>query len=164
MAIVSGDILYKLSGGSGNSNPDASLGGIISSTTAGTNVFDDVGSAEATAGDIEYRCLYVLNNHASLTYLGAKIWIQTNTPSADTTVAIGLGTAGLNTTEQTVANENTAPTSVTFSSPTDFTGGLTMGDIPFGQRYAFWIRRTVTAGAAGAADSFTIRIQGDTNP
>lgn len=164
MAIVSGDILYKLSGGSGNSDPNASLGGVMSTTTAGTNVYDDVSSAEATAGDIEYRCLYVLNNHASLTYLGAKIWIQTNTPSADTTVAIGLGTAGLNVTEQTIANENTAPTAVTFSSPTDFTGGLTMGDIPFGQRYAFWIRRTVTAGAAGAADSFTIRIQGDTNP
>lgn len=57
MAIVSGDILYKLSGGSGNSDPNASLGGVISTTTASTNVYDDVGSAEAIAGDIEYRFL-----------------------------------------------------------------------------------------------------------
>ena len=165
MAIISTDIIYRLSGGSGNSDPNASLGGVKSSTAAGTNLYDDVSSAEAAAGDVEYRCVYVHNAHATLTYLGSKVWIQANTPSASTDVAIGLGTAGLNATEQTVANESTAPTAVTFTNAAvDFASGLSIGDVPAGQHYSIWVRRTVTAGAAGAADSFTLRVQGDTNP
>ena len=153
MAIISTDIVYRLSGGAANSDPNASLGGAKSSTVAGTNIFDDVSSAEATAGDIEYRCVYVHNGHATLTYLGSKIWIQANTPSTSTDIFVGLGTAGLNATEQTIANE-----------AVDFSTGLSIGDIPAGQHFSVWVRRNVTAGAAGAADSFTLRIQGDTNP
>lgn len=164
MPIISTDIVYRLSGGAANADPLLSLGGAKSSVAASTNIYDDVTSAEATAGDIEYRCIYIHNAHATLSYLAPKVWVQANTPSADTTVAIGLGTSGLNATEQTVANENTAPTSVTFSSPIDFATGLQMVDIPAGQHYPIWIRRTVNAAAAAVADSFTLRVQGDTNP
>ena len=45
------------------------------------------------------------------------IWIASNTPSADTTIEIALGSSAINGTEQTIANENTAPTGVTFSAP-----------------------------------------------
>lgn len=164
MAIISTDIIYRLSGGAANADPLLSLGGAKSSVAASANIFDDVSSAEALAGDIEYRCFYIHNAHATLSYLAPKIWIQTNTPSLDTTVAIGLGTAGLNATEQTVANENTAPVTVVFTSPVDFAGGLQMVDIPAGQHYSVWVRRTVSAAAAAVADSFTLRVQGDTNP
>lgn len=164
MAIVSTDIVYRLSGGSGNSDQNASLGGAKSSSSASASIFDDVSSAEASSGDTEYRCVYIHNNHGTLTYLGSKVWIQTNTPSADTDVAIGLGTSAVNGTEQTVADENTAPSGVTFSAPTSFAGGLSIGDIPAGQHKAVWIRRTINAGAAVASDSFTLRVQGDTNP
>ena len=164
MPIVSTDIKYRLSGGASNTDPAAALGGAKSSTDAASTIFDDVSSAEATAGDIEYCCIYVHNNHGSLTLQGAKIWIQTQTPSADTDVAIGLGSSAVNGTEQTVANEGTAPTSVTFSAPSSFAGGLTIGDIPAGQHKAVWVRRTVNAGAAAASDSFALRVQGDTNP
>ena len=47
----------------------------------------------------------------------AKILIVTNTPSTDTSIEIALGSSAVNGTEQTIANENTAPTGVTFSSP-----------------------------------------------
>lgn len=164
MPIVSTDIKFRLSGGASNTDPAAALGGDKSSTDAASTIFDDVSSAEATAGDIEYRCVYVHNNHGSLTLQGAKVWIQTQTPSADTDVAIGLGSSAVNGTEQTVANEGTAPTSVTFSAPSSFAGGLTIGDIPAGQHKAVWVRRTVNAGAAAASDSFALRVQGDTNP
>lgn len=101
MAIVSTDIQYRLSGGAANSDPALSLGGVKSSTAA-SNYFDDVSSAEASAGDTEYRCVYVHNAHATLTLIGAKVFIQTNTPSGDTDVAIGLGSSAINGTEQTV--------------------------------------------------------------
>ena len=163
MAIVSTDIQYRLSGGSSNSDPAASLGGVKSSTAA-SNYFDDVSSAEASAGDTEYRCVYVHNNHGTLSLIGAKVFIQTNTPSSDTDVAIGLGSSAINGTEQTVADESTAPTGVSFSAPTTFAGGLAIGDLAAGAHKAVWVRRTVNAGAAAYADSFTLRVQGDTNP
>ena len=164
MPIVSSDIKYRLSGGGSNTDPAASLGGAKSSTDAGSGIFDDVSSAEATSGDTEYRCIYVHNAHATLTMLSPKIWIQTQTSSGDTDVAIGLGTSSLNGTEQTVANEGTAPSGVTFSAPSNFAGGIALGDIPPGQHRAVWERRTVNAAAAVASDSFTLRVQCDTNP
>lgn len=163
MAIVSSDIKYLLSGGASNSDTSASLGGVKSSVAA-NNYFDDVSSAEASTGDVEYRCIYVHNNHATLTLIGAKIFIQANTPSGDTDVAIGLGTSAISGTEQTVADESTAPSGVSFSAPTTFAGGLTIGDLAAGAHKAVWVRRTVNAAAAAYSDSFTLRVQGDTNP
>ncbi len=163
MPIISTDIQYRLSGGSANSNHDLSLGGAKSSVSVGANLFDTVIGDEAAAGDIEYRCFYVHNAHASLTLENAVVWIDANTPSADTTIAIGLGTAAINATEQTVANESTAPTSVTFSSPASKGAGLAIGNLPFGQHKAVWVRRTVSAAAAAVnSDTFSIRVAGDT--
>jgi hypothetical protein len=162
--ILNTDIKYRLSGGASNSDPLVSLGGVKSSTDAGSGIFDNVGSGEASAGDIEYRCVYVHNDHGSLTALAPVIWIHANTPSADTTVAIGVGTSAVNGTEQTVADESTAPATVTFSSPSSEGAGLALSDIPSGQHRAVWIRRTATAGAAAANDSFTLRVKCDTLP
>lgn len=164
MPIGPTEIKFKLSGGASNSDPLLSIGGAKSSVVASASIFDDVSSAEATAGDVEYRCIYVDNTHGTLTLQGAKAWIQTQTPSADTDVAIGLAVAGLNAAEIAVANENTAPAGVTFSAPSSFAGGLSLGNIPAGQYFGVWVRRTVNPAAASAADSFTLRVQGDTNP
>lgn len=164
MAIASTDIQYRLSGGAGNASPAASLGGAKSTTAAGTSIFDDVSSAEAVAGDTEYRCVYVHNAHASLTLVGAVAWVPTNTPSASTTVDVGVGTSAVNGTEQTVADENTAPSSVTFAAAATQGAGIALGDIPAGQSRAVWLRRTITAGAGAVNDSFTLRVTGDTAP
>lgn len=164
MAIQSTDILYLLSGGGANSDPDASLGGAISTTEVSTNLLDDVSSAEAVAGTVEYRCFYVKNNHGSLTLIDPKTWIEANTPSATTTIEIGLGTAAVNATEQTVANESTAPTGVTFSSPADFAAGLALTSLAAGAYKSVWIKRTVNSGTASTTDTATLRTQGDSNP
>lgn len=162
MPITSSDIQYRLSGGASNADQNASLGGAKSSSSASSAIFDDVSSAESAAGDIEYRCVYVHNNHGSLTMQNTVIWIQSNTPSATTDVAIALGGEGLNGTAETVANENTAPVGETFSSPATEGAGLSLGSIPFGQHYPVWVRRTITAGTAAAADTFTLRVKCDT--
>ena len=167
MAILSTDIVFRHSGGAGNSDPNASLGGAISSTAitaaALSNLFDQVGSAESAAGDVEYRCFYVRNSHGSLALQNAVVWIVTNTPASDTTADIGLGSSAVNGTEQTIANEGTAPTSVTFSAPATKGAGLSIGNIPAGQHKAIWVRRTITAGAAANnLDNVVIRVEGDT--
>lgn len=167
MPIISSDIQLRLSGGASNSIPDASLGGVISSTNMGTglhNLFDVVSSAESSAGDTEYRCFYVHNAHATLTMQNSVIWIQSNTTSADTSIEIALGSSAVNGTEQTIANENTAPTGVTFSAPSSFGTAFSIGDIPAGQHKAVWIKRIVNASAAAYNDdSATIRVQCDTS-
>lgn len=165
MPIVNTDIKYRLSGGASNTDPNASIGGIMSTTTdAPAGVFDSVSSAEAAAGDIEYRCVYVLNNHGSITLENGKVWIQTNTPNAATAVDIGLAAEGANATAAAIANESTAPASVTFSAAANEGAALSLGNLAAGQRYAVWIRYTVTAGASAGADSFTLRVKGDTAP
>lgn len=167
MAIVASDLKIRLSGGSSNSDVNASLGGVKSSTevTDNTthNLFDQVTGTESNAGDTEYRGVYLHNGHGSLTAQNTHVYISSNTGSADTTIDIALAGEGLNSTMETVANENTAPSGETFSAPTTYAGGLDMGNVPAGQHYGLWIRRTVTAGAAAVNDdAVTIKYDCDT--
>jgi hypothetical protein len=162
MAIQPTDIQFRLSGGASNTLPGASLGGAKSSTAATSAIFDDVSSAEATAGDVEYRCVYVHNAHTSLTLVGAVFWVPANTPSGSTTVDVGLGTSAVNGTEQTVADESTAPAGVTFAAAASQGAGIALGDIPAGQSRSVWLRRTINPGTAAVNDIFTLRATGDT--
>ena len=167
MPIVSGDIDIHLSGGASNTDTDASLGGAISTTEVADaslhNLFDIVSSSEASAGDTEYRCIYVKNNHGSLALQSAVIWIQTVTPSTDTVVAIALAGEGVNGTAETVADESTAPSGESFTSPTTEGAALSIGNIPAGEHQAVWIRRTVSSGASAyTSDSVVLRVKGDT--
>ena len=168
MPIANTDLQVRLSGGAANTDPNASLGGAKSSTqltdNTKNNLFDDVTSAEHTAGDIEYRAVYCHNAHATLTLTNAVAWIQSDTSGADTDLSIAVGSAAVNGTEQTVANENTAPTGVTWSDAAiSRSTGLALGDIPAGQHKAIWLRRTTTAGSTPqASDTAQIQFGGDT--
>jgi hypothetical protein len=167
MAIVAGDIEFRLSGGASNNDPNISLGGAKSSVeivdATLQNLFDNISGAEASAGDTEYRCFYVHNAHATLSLQNAVAWIQTNTPSTSTAINIGAGTAAINATEQTVANESTAPSGVSFSAAANEGAAISLGTIPAGQHKAIWVRRVVDAAAAAYDnDGATIRIKGET--
>lgn len=167
MPIATGDIDFHLSGGAGNSDPNASLGGVISSTEVTDaslhNLFDMVSSDEANTGDTEFRCVYVKNNHVSLTLQNAKVWIQTTTPSPDTSIEIALAGEGVNGTAETVGDESSAPAGEVFSTPTTEGTALSIGDISAGQHQAIWIKRIVGATASAYnTDSVVLRVKGDT--
>lgn len=169
MPIVAGDIEYRLSGGAANTSPAASLGGAMSTAGGGiitsgaaNNLWDDVSSAEASAGDIEYRGFYVKNNHGSITWENVVVWIDGLTSSADTEFDIALADEAVNVAMETIANESTAPSGPSFTRPTSKGTGLSIGNIPPGQYKGIWIRRTVNALAAAANDSGSIRCEGDT--
>lgn len=164
MAITSSDLSYRLSGGGANADPGLSLGGAKSATQTPSGLVGDISSAQAAAGGVYYRCVYVHNGHATLTSLAPTVWIQTNTPSSDTTLEIGVGIAAVNGTEQTVADGFTAPAGVSFSAPSAYAGGLSLGDIPAGQHKALWLRYTLNAGASTYSDGGLIRLQCDTLP
>lgn len=176
-AITSGEILFKrsVSAAAGNttaqSDPNASLGDQISTTkwTGGSlnDLFDDVTGAENAASDVEYRCIFVHNSNASNVLENAVVYLQSEVGGGaniaigvDPTAASAIGAATAQAV--TVADENTAPAGVTFSSPTTAGTGVSLGNIPAGSCRAFWIRRTATNSSALSADGVTIAVAGDT--
>lgn len=164
MAVIAADMLFLLSGGAVNTDPEASLGGEISSeevSSALNGLFNTVTADEASSGSTKYRCIYLQNINGVDTLSAIKLWIQSNTSSPDTTISIGLDPAGKNGDAVTIADENSAPAGVTFSAPADAGSGLDIGDLASADFYGFWIRRTVSPGAASdAADTTQLRISG----
>ncbi len=160
MPIITTEIVYRLSGGAANASALASIGGAKSANVVTAGLFDDVTSAESSAGDIEYRCFYVHNANATLAMQNAVVYIQANTTG--NRIAIGVGTSAVNATETAVADENTAPAGVTFSQPATKGAGLALGNIPAGQHRAVWVRRTIGAATPASNDAYTLRVECDT--
>ena len=83
MPILDTDLLLRLSGGAGNTDPDLALGGIMSTTTAISptvseeNLFNNFTAAETTAGSTKYRGLYLLNNHGTISLTASAVYIPT---------------------------------------------------------------------------------------
>lgn len=124
-------------------------------TNISQNTFNSVGASESLLGSDKYRCLYIKNTHASITATGAKVWIKQLTVGPDE-IAIGLDPAGQgdgSTTgvATTVADEDTAPAGVTFSTPLSYGTGLVLdtGTLAPGEAIAVWQHRNVPANTIG---------------
>lgn len=177
MAIASSDLLFKFSvttGSAGDSTAGTAAGalGKYVSTTQLTdatlhNLFDVITGDENAASTVDYRGIFIHNNHATLTLTGPVVWLQSETAgganiaiSVDTTAASAKNSASAQM--KTIANETTAPASQTFTSPTNKAGGIALGDIPAGQVKGIWVRRSATNSAALDLDGVIIRVEGDT--
>ncbi|HKJ77296.1 MAG TPA: hypothetical protein VKA64_08825, partial [Gammaproteobacteria bacterium] len=106
------------------------------------NIWDDVAKTEAVYGDTEYRCLYLANRYSD-TVLDVRLWVDSQPVGADE-IDIGIDPAGIGDgsstgVAQTVADEGTPPSNVTFSRPTDYSGGVSVGDLDADQVIAVWI-------------------------
>lgn len=171
MPVDASDIALKYSVAAAAGNTTAgtaatSLGDQVSTTAipqSGANVwFDDVSAAEATAGDIEYRCAFVHNTDSTDSGVNVQVILQADVAGGaaiaiglDPTAASAVGSASAQAV--TVADENTAPAGVTFG-----TGNLSVGTLAAGQVKAFWVRRTISASqVAVTGDGFTVRIAGE---
>ena len=173
MAIDSDDLALYLSGTSSNTSPAASIGGAKSATKINEtatlhNIFDKVTGDESNAGDVNYRIIYVTNDHATLTAENVKVYLTgvydsgTQSMSQNKDVAFGVIEA-VNVAAQTLANEDTAPTgTITWSEGGTRATALDLGDIPHGEYRALYLRRIIAAGAAAEdTASFTINIEAD---
>jgi hypothetical protein len=176
MAITATDILFKFSvvaaaGDTTAGTAATSLGDQISTTqiTDATlhNLFDVVSGDENAASEAEYRCIFVHNNHGSLTWENVVVWLSAEV-AGGAVAAISLDTGGVtvkglgSAQAKTIVDENTAPASQTFSAPTTKAAGLVIGNIPAGSVAGIWVRRTAANTAALNADGVTIRAEGDT--
>lgn len=176
--IVAADLKFKLSVNTspGNANaqadPNDSIGGYMASTEITTavdnNLFDDISGAENAAEDVEYRGIFVHNDHATLALQNATVWISGEVSGgADVDIALdGTGEtpeaqAGTPQMER-VADESTAPSGESFTHPTTQGTGLSLGNLDANSCYGIWLRRTATDSAALAADGVTLSVGGDT--
>ena len=157
MAIVGGDLKLYLTGGAANADPLLSLGGVTSSVQFTDNTLDklfaSVGPAEALAGSVKYRAL-TFKNTSALTAYGASIYVSQETTSPGTTVAIAYDSTGT----QDVADEDTAPVGLSFSTPLSLGAGIALGDVAASGVRRIWFKRIVAPAAAQASDSGKITV------
>jgi len=166
---LTGEFKYYLTGanfdGEVQSEPTLSLGGYRGSeisSTAIRNIFDHIASYESESGDTEYRCICIRNETTSEILTDVKIWIESNTSSADTSIEIGIEAPSVQPDGycQKIQSESIAPIGVDFSSTcVDYSTGLTIGDLEAGEIYFIWIKRIVNSGARPDYDTFTLKVQ-----
>jgi len=180
MALQTSDLLFKLSlktGTAGNQStqpdPNASLGKYISTTAWAGGVlhdlFDVVTGDENAASDIEYRCVFIHNNHATLNGITPVMWISAEV-SGGAVAAIGVDPAAQTVIGSSSAQaaqitlEGDVPSGVSFSAPTSKATGISLGaTLDAGKCRAIWIRRTAANTVAVDADGFTLRVECDSS-
>lgn len=127
------------------------------------NLFNNIPSVKASSGVTKYACFYVKNNHGTESVTAVLAYLLQNTPSDDTAVRIGLGTAAVKTQEQSIANDETAPTGVTFVTAVDQANALALPDMAAGDYKAIWIEYVVDANASAInLDNHIVRLAWDT--
>jgi hypothetical protein len=150
MPIITADLEFRKTA--------SNLGGAITATvTAGADIFDTFTGDETTAGATEYACIYFYNDSLLLAS-NARVHISSETAHTGVNFTVGLGTSAINAQEQTIANKNAAPNTVTFVEASDLASAISLGNIPAGQHKAIWIRGVVGAGTL-AKNAYTIATQ-----
>lgn len=155
MAVTASDIKFYESTTTVSSKD--SLGGArtsteVDQTTTLHNLFDRVEGAESSAGDTNYRVIYV-RNEASQTAFNVTLWLSDNNSSQ---ISFGVNeAAGANA--QSLTNESTAPSNVTFSQPSTRATGVDIGDLTANQARAVYLKREIAAGAS-AVDNATFEL------
>lgn len=127
--------------------PAGNVSETVTVSNRDNNLFDDVTKAQALAGDVNYRCTYYKNAHATDTATDVRLWINQDSLGADT-IAIGADPAGVgdgSTTgvATTIANEATAPAGVVFTQPLSEAASILLGTFGPGEGRAVWEQRTV---------------------
>lgn len=176
MSIETTDILFKLAsttgpGDANTSSPAGSLGGYVSTTEIVSdslhNLFDFVSGDDNLNMVSDYRCLFIHNNNATDTFLNVKAFIFDQAADGadafmgvDPTAASAVDSTSAQA--EVIVDETTAPSGVSFSQPSDYASGLSLGDIGPGQVKAIWFRRDPQNSPAMPNDSVTFRVQGET--
>lgn len=127
-------------------------------------------AADVPAGlqRIFYEKVFTVNNNTSTALTGAQVEISSETPGLPSGALLDIGpSAGLNDTA-TIANRQTTPASVTFTTQPAFVNVPSPGNLPSGAApnsagaQAWWLRLTLPAGTAAYKGSADLRTQGTT--
>jgi len=151
----------QLSGGAGNTDPDASFGGIISGTAlvdaTDENLFDDVRRKELLLQKIEHRGFYVKNTSSTLPVRQGLIFIDQDPNQTLITVGLdpaGVGNGSTTGVMQTIGSEDTVPSGVTFEDINQYKVRLPLPFLRPLESVGVWIRREAIG--SGAKEVITI--------
>lgn len=188
-AISPSDILYYLSAPSASAGfatsgtPGASWGGYISTTQLNNsvtldNLFSDITGSQNAGGQVDYACVFVLNNTSSgNSMLNTVVWLPLSAYVAGgANASIAADPAGVTVKTVTslqavkITSNTNAPAGVSgfvspqSSAPTgpSYTGGLQIGSVAPGSCFALWIKRTATNSAPVNADGLGFQVICDT--
>ncbi len=171
MPIVEADLIYRLSGGVGNIDPNLALGDAMSTVAGGivdtdvlNNDMNDISSGEAASGITIYHGYYYENTHGTLTWTTPVFWIESQTSSIDTAVNVAIADEAKNVAIEVIANEETPPVGPVFTAPANKAAGIAIGSLDPADNRGFWVEYIVNAGSATTLDEYTIRAEGDTQP
>lgn len=160
----------------GSTGNTSGSGGWLSTTQLTTgldNLFTDLTGTQNANSQVDYICLFVLNNTASTnSMLNTVVWIPT---SSDTTTAtshaFAIDPTGVSvkaaTSQQAVKTTSAtgAPSGITtWTAPSSSnSGGVSLGaNVAPGSCFAIWFRRTARNSAPLNSDGFTVEIDFDT--
>lgn len=173
MAILDTDLVMRLSGGAGNTDPNAALGGARAEGAGGiiisdsdNNDMDDITSSEALAGIVIYHGYFYQNEvvSAPLTWEFPVFWIESQTSSGDTDVSVAVADEAKNLSIEVLPDEETAPSGPSFTSPANKAAGIALTSLDQDDFRGFWVRYNVNAAANSLVDQYTIKAEGDTPP
>jgi len=177
MAITAANIKFMYSdsassqGGSTSGSASSSLGGYTGSGEVAATLhglFDKITGQENADSNDDYRCIFVYNDHGTLTLESAVMWISAETAGgASIEIATDDIAASLyaSTSAQagTIADADTPPTGISsFNTSTTKSGGLSLGDIGPGEVKGVWIKRLAANTTALNNDGVTLKVEGDT--
>jgi len=150
MAVQDGEVIYFYTNAATSSNPEASLGGAISTASipsaVANNLFDTITAPEAASGSVKYRVIAAKNTNGIDTSLSTLLY-QVSRISGDVSFEIALGKTG--GTAELLANEDTTPTTVTAFSQVEGTdNGFNQIDLTPTNHIFLFIKRIVPAGAS----------------
>ncbi len=122
---------YLSRGGARSNNivPNGVLGG----------AWDNVAIGEATAGEVEFRCFYLYNNHTSLTAYGLKLYIKRQLQRGQ--IQIALGTSAVNGTETGPLTAEETDPNLSFTTAPDIDSALDLPDLTPSSSIAIWEKR-----------------------
>lgn len=153
-ALVSTDITAYFTGvGGALLDRDKNLGGDIGVNEIVTSLLynvapdaqrDVIGRIGSPPGQWAlYYPFYIKNKHEETAVTDIRIWIYRAASDPNLAVSIGLDPAGKNSVIQTIPNQLTPPTGVTFKSPFTklSTTALTIPLLAPGDKYGVWVKQ-----------------------
>lgn len=143
------DLKIYLSGGAGNTDPNASLGGARGEELEDKlhNLFRAVTGVEHAEGLTDYRGIYLVNTSAE-TAQDVAVAVLNENPD----VVVKIATESKNTELQEIAPPATPP--ATFVHTTDIHNFIKIGNLAPNEYVGIWLERKVVDDSSPAPDAF----------
>jgi hypothetical protein len=110
----------------------------------------NVSNAQRAAGVTTYRAAMLTNENEDDTVQAIKLWFPASTTQA--TYSIATEDPSTSGSIQTIADENTAPTGVSWVTPTSEATALEIASLAAGDSIGIWIRRVFPVGTVAARE------------